>query len=67
MKSHEFEIHGGKIIMAGKSKWPDCVSIKMPKWYAWNIIQSLLSQLKDGDDVCDLAFCGELKVDVPDE
>ncbi|MFB3055700.1 MAG: hypothetical protein ACE1ZQ_00880, partial [Ignavibacteriaceae bacterium] len=66
-KSHEFEMFGGRIISSGKSKWPDSVSMKIPTWYAWNIIQSLLSQLKDGDKVCHLAVCGELKVDVPDE
>jgi len=56
-----------KKIEHGKSKWPDCVSMKIPKWYAWYIVQSLIVQLKDGDEVCDIAVCGELKVNVPDE
>lgn len=66
MKSHEFEIYGGEIVVAGKIKLPDSISIKIPEWYAWNIVQSLLVQLKEGEKVCDLAFCGELKIDVPE-
>ena len=68
IRSHEFEKHGVNKTKDGKSRWPDCLYLSIPKWYAWDIIRDLLEQLKEGNDEhCDLVHIGELKINVRDE
>lgn len=68
IKSHGFEINGGNQPKDSKANFPDCLYLNIPRWYAWNIIQALLAQLKDGNDEhCDLSFIGKLDVNIPDE
>ncbi len=72
MKSHEFEFHGGRtddLEQPGKSEWPDTLTINMSRFFAWELVDSLLHQLRfaSNDDPITYSICGKLDYDVPDE
>jgi hypothetical protein len=66
MKSHSFEISGGvekDPERKGKVIWPDCLNVRMNKFHAWNLVETLINQLRDGEDICSFSHCGKLDYD----
>ena len=72
MKSHEFEFHGGRKDdpdRRGKSTWPDVLTIDMDRFHAWDLIHSVLHQLRHNgeSDMITYSVCGELDYNLDDE
>ena len=67
MKVHKFEIHGCNIIKEGKCNWPDYLNITMDSYHAWNIVNSILSQLQDKEEVIVYSTVGKLNYDIKEE
>lgn len=56
-----FEVDGGKMIVDGKSHWPDCVAIFMSRADALKMLARMASQLRSPkNDEIEVAFCGSL-------
>jgi phage-related protein len=65
MKSHMFEFGGGRVVENGKSNWPDCITINMGKHEAWDLVQNLVSQLRDSDRVeFRYSSCGKITINI---
>lgn len=68
MKVHDFEIHGGAEIIEGKSKWPDCVNIKMNRYQALNLAEQIIRFSRDiNDKELTIGYCGKLDYDIDEE
>ncbi len=67
IKVHDFEVHGGNVIKRGKSNWPDCLNISIPRWHAFNLLQQLSIVLQNEDESINLNFMGKLDCDIKEE
>lgn len=67
VKSHDFEVHGGEEIQKGKSHWPDCLNVTLSQWFAWDLVQRLLAQLKAKDKTIQFNYMGKLEYNVMEE
>ena len=66
MKSHKFEAGGGKATKEG-SHWPDCLTLSMPRFYAWELLYSLIAQLRSSEVTVTFSNCGKLDYDVDED
>lgn len=64
MKAHNFEVHKDNNITKGKSHWPDCLNLSMPRFYAWELVTGLLYQLRQGKEDITYSTCGKLEYDI---
>ncbi|GAF91903.1 unnamed protein product [marine sediment metagenome] len=67
MKVHDFKVSGGAEIIDGKSNWPDCFNLSIPDFHAWELVHSLLVQLRRGEKNIEHGFCGKLEYDIDEE
>lgn len=67
MKTHCFEINADGKVIKGKSYWPDCLNVSMPRFYAWEIIHSLLVQLRSSEITVIFSHCGKLEYDIDND
>lgn len=64
--SHSFVAHGGKTEVAGKSRYPDHLILKLPLMDAWRIVTEVTAQLErcscHPNELCKIsvALLGEL-------
>ncbi len=68
IKVHDFKVSGGEKVENGKSNWPDCLNIVLPKHRALSLIQQLANSLEVYRDAEQefilLNFMGKLDYDV---
>jgi hypothetical protein len=64
MKVHNFKVSGGNKVVDGKSHWPDCLNLSMGRFYAWELVNGLLYQLRQGEKDITYSTCGKLECDV---
>jgi len=63
LKRHSFTFHKPVVIRDGKSHYPDVLCIEMEPFFAWEMIRSLLSQLRSGKEIINYDVSGELDSD----
>jgi hypothetical protein len=49
VKTIIFEIHAGGVTTDGKTRWPNHLTLKMDRWFAFDLLSSLANGLKDED------------------
>jgi len=47
MQANNFEFGGGRTVENHKSDWPDCLNLTMNRMDAWEMVQNMMSQLRD--------------------
>lgn len=68
IKGHFFEISGGESIKKGKTHWPDCITVQMDRFYAWEVVKSLIAQLEDEKrDLISFGSCGKLDYNIEEQ
>lgn len=66
-KGHTFEFGAGKEIIDGKSHWPDCISIIIPKDTALEIASQIINQVRGGKLDIRFSGCGLLNYNEPQD
>ncbi len=63
--SNTFKVGGGRTVIRHKSNWPDCLSIEMSRYDAWDFVNDLINQLRD-EERAEIRFssCGKLDTDI---
>jgi hypothetical protein len=46
MSQHVFRVDGDKEYREGKVYWPDAIRIETERFYAWEIVQRIVNQLR---------------------
>lgn len=65
MKEYVVEVHGGQKADSkkpGKLTWPASINVRMGRFHAWELAESLLRQLRENEaDVIQYPFCGTVE------
>ena len=61
---NKFKVHGGQAVTHGKPYWPDHLYLVMTRSQAWNLVTSLLQQLRYEEATIENPFMGKLDVDI---
>lgn len=66
-KVHSLGVDSGHVVREGKSYWPDCVEVTIPRDIALNVVAQLTSflQTREGDEV-KLSLMGKLDCNTDD-
>ena len=64
METYNFEVHSGVKIIDGKVYWPNQLYLSIPRFYAWELVQTLLNQIRRNEENIEVYFSGELKENV---
>ncbi len=64
MKVHSLEVDNGHVVEEGKSYWPDCVEISIPRDIALNVMAQLTATLQtEGEGKINFTLMGTLDYD----
>ena len=67
MKIHSLDVDNGHVVREGKSYWPDCVEITIPRDIALNVMAQLTAALQTpGEEKIQFALTGKLDCNTND-
>jgi hypothetical protein len=70
IKVHNFNVGGGNVVTNGKSHWPDCLNVILPKNRILSLMETLINSMQYNDknkDTVSLNFMGKLEYDIDEE
>jgi hypothetical protein len=60
LQGWQFEQGGGAANVDGKVYWPDCMTVKMNRWHAFDVVHRILSQIQDDELPIHVSLCGQM-------